>query len=359
MGDYLLGSDNDYCSDNLRKAYYVLDRICDNLEDDVVVTDTETEQRVKQQLDELFKETVKVRDQKRENRNILREMARYEHLEDVLLEELRNIEPCKIVKHIDYEPNSNTEATVMISDVHYGIKVNNTVNQYSPAIAKRCLENLANQVVDYCKLHKVKTLNVELLGDLVSGTIHVSNRVEQEEDIISQVIQISNILTSVIGCFVENIPNVNVYGVFGNHSRVTANKQDHINRENYERLIFSYIENQIKGINKFKTSGTEDFLLYEMNNGKTVLCTHGDKDSKGSLVDNYVGLLGEIPNEIHIGHWHSFKVEDNNGIEIVTNGSVVGTDDYAVSIRKNSPRSQTLRIYDKNVCSYNIKLYGD
>lgn len=356
MGDYLLGSDNDYCSDNLRKAYYVLDRICDKLEDDIVITDVETEQRIKQQMDELFKETVKVRDQKRENRNILREMARYEHLQDVLFEELDKTEPYKIIKHIEYEPNNNTEAIVMISDIHYGMKVHNAVNEYNTSIAKECLNNLAYQVVDYCKLYKVRTLNVELLGDLVSGTIHVSNRVEQEEDIISQVIQISNILVSVIRYFVENIPNVNVYGVFGNHSRVTANKQDHINRENYERLIFSMIEHQVTGINKFETSGTDDFLIYEMNNGRTILCTHGDKDNRGSLVNNYVNLLGKIPNEIHIGHWHSYKIEDNNGIEIVTNGSIIGADDYAISLRKNTPRSQVLRIYDRDICSYNITL---
>ncbi len=42
--------------------------------------------------------------------------------------------------------------------------------------------------------------------------------------------------------------------------------------------------------------------------------------------------------------------------EIIVNGAVVGTDEYAVSIRRSTKPSQTLRIYDMDVCTYKIVL---
>lgn len=142
---------------------------------------------------------------------------------------------------------------------------------------------------------------------------------------------------------------------FGNHSRVNPNKKENINRENYERLIFKYIELQTN-VNVFTTSECEDYLVYSLPNGKSILCTHGDKDNKVSLVNNYNNVLGFMPDEIHLGHWHSFEDKDDNLSNIIINGSVVGTDDYALSIRKNTPPCQVLRIYGEDICTYKIRL---
>ena len=148
---------------------------------------------------------------------------------------------------------------------------------------------------------------------------------------------------------------MNVYCVFGNHSRVNPNKKENVNRENYERLIFKYIELKTN-VNNFITSENEDYLTYNLLSGRTILCTHGDKDNKISLVNNYNNVLGFTPDEIHIGHWHSFEDKDDNLNNIIINGSVVGTDDYALSIRKNTPPCQALRIYGEDICTYKIRL---
>ena len=356
MGNCLLGERNVYSSENLRKCFYALDIIADKLDEDIVITDKDVVAEIERQKDELYKETQRLRDKKREINNDLRKMARYENLERVLIDKLSNMSHLLPIKDISYEPYNNIEASLLISDIHYGIEINNSVNRFNKEIAKVRLETLAHRVVNYCETHKVNILNIELLGDLISGYINVSNRVEQEEDLISQIIEVSSLLSSVINYLCSKIPTVNLHCVFGNHSRVNPNKKENLNRENYERLIFKYIEMQTNGVANFVTSENEDYLWYELGNGKRIVCAHGDKDTLSNIVANYIALLGFVPNEIHLGHYHNFKITDENDVSVVVNGSVVGTDDYAVSIRKNTQPCQVLRIYDRDISTYAIKL---
>lgn len=356
MGDCLLEERNVYSSENLRKVFYALDIIADKLDEDVVTTDKDLLLEIERQKDELYKFTQRSRDKQREIRNDLRKMARFENLEQVLRTELAIHKPFDYTKDVSYVAIDNVEASVLISDIHFGIEIDNNVNKFNSTIAKQRIDTLIDRTIQYCELHKVQTLHVELLGDLISGYINISNRVEQEEDLISQIIGISSILSSALSKLVSKIPTVNLYCVFGNHSRVNPNKKENVNRENYERLIFTYIQMRVQGLNKFVTSDTEDYLYYTLRNGKRVVCTHGDKDNLSNIVTNYIALLGFVPNEIHLGHYHNFKIVDENDITVVVNGSIVGSDDYAVSIRKNTSPCQVLRVYGNDVSTYAIKL---
>lgn len=351
MGDALLGDKNVYSSDNLRKFYYVADKLVDNIQENIAITDNEVLKEIENQKDELFKETVRLRDKNREIRNNLRIMARFENLERVLKDELSLYRPINCDKDITYVPES-TQASLLISDIHYGIKIDNQFNFYDTETAKEYIFKITEKAITYCKLHKVKRLNVELLGDLVSGVINLTARVDQEEDIISQIIQISNILVEAIYQLNKEIPEVYVYSVFGNHSRVIPNKKDNLNRENLERLIYHYIKTQLSDI-KMVTSLNDDFLEYTIDNKKIVL-VHGDKDKPDNAVLNIVRLLDYKPDEIHMGHYHHFSITDDNDTKIICNGSLVSTDDYAMSIRKSTKPSQVLRIYGKDCCTYNL-----
>lgn len=354
MGDCLLGSKNVYSSENLRKAFYILDKIVDNLDGDFVITDNDIIKEIEKQKDELYKERVKLRDKQREINNCLREESRFENLREVLINALSDMPKLKDFKKVEYTPKENLEASLLISDVHMGIKIDNQFNYYDMDVVQDRLNQLVNKTIYYCKLHKVQKLNVALLGDIVSGIIQVTGRVEQEEDIITQVITAGEMLSNIILELNKYIPEVCVLTVFGNHSRVISDKKISLNRENFERLIYHHIKTRLPNI-KVVTSLNDDFLVCKIAN-KTVILTHGDKDGINNAVYNFENLLNVKPDEIYMGHFHSFMIKDNNDCEIIVNGSTVGTDDYAVSIRKSTKPSQTLRVYDMDVCTYKIVL---
>ena len=89
---------------------------------------------------------------------------------------------------------------------------------------------------------------------------------------------------------------------------------------------------------------------------KTVVLTHGNRDNLQNAKQHFVDLLGIIPDYIHFGHIHHFNIKDDCDTEITTNGSLISTDDFATSIRKNTKASQALIIYGEDVCTYKIVL---
>ena len=84
-----------------------------------------------------------------------------------------------------------------------------------------------------------------------------------------------------------------------------------------------------------------------------------ERDFKKELAarEKAINLLGYVPDTIMFGHFHHLEVNDDNGTDIVVNGSVMGSDSYAVKRRLNTPPYQVMQIYDgEDVCTYKIIL---
>ena len=302
---------------------------------------------------ELYKEKCRVQDQKREYNKLLRESARYEHLVDRMEKTIEGIEPLRLGGC--YEPNpTNIEAVLILSDFHYGLEVDNVLNEYNTAIAKERLKTLLDKTVYYCNIHRVQKLHLGLAGDLICGAIHLQSRVAAEEDLISQVINVSELLANFINSLRASIPEVKVWGVIGNHSRVNADKKSNMPAENFERLIFKYIEMRLPGV-VVGTNGLEDWITFKVKD-QCVFMTHGDKDSLNNIKLHAVNLLGKVPDRIYFGHIHHLNLKDDNGTEIVVNGSIVSTDEYAMGLRYHTKPYQILQVFDKDVCTYKLEL---
>ena len=348
MGDFLV-DDNRWASDNWRKFYYIAKEVVKKLDEDIEYTQDDVIREMEDMKIEIYKEKVKLRDQRRELNKLHTKQARFENLVEVIkerLEEIGTLPREKYYKQLDKEKG----ATLMVSDLHYGIKVDNQFNYYDTEVAEDRLKQLTNKTIQYCKKHDISHLNIELLGDMVSGTIHTGVRVQQEEDIIQQIIDCAELLSNMVNDLAEHIENVTVYSVYGNHGRTESNKHDAINRENYERLIYYFMKNRVKGV-RFIDSQGEDFIKY-YDFGKTFVISHGDKDKQASAIEAYSKMLGEQVGEVHLAHWHEFKEIGN----VIVNGSVVGSDDYAVSIRKHSKPCQVLKVYGEDECTYKLIL---
>lgn len=349
FGDYILGADNIYSSENIRKAYYFLKKMFKKIDDDVDYSSEDVIEHLEEMKVQVYKEKVKLRDQRRELTSLYTKQARFENLVDIIKERLQDIGTLPREKYYK-KLNNEVGATLIISDLHYGIKVDNQFNYYDVEVAEDRIKQLTNKTIQYCNKHNVSNLNIEILGDIVSGTIKTGIRVQQEEDIISQIIECAELLSNMINDLAENIENIKVYTVFGNHGRIESNKTDSVNKENYERLIYYFIKNRVKDVKVIDSNG-EDFIKYK-DFGKTFVISHGDKDKQNVAIETYSKLFEEYIDEVHLGHFHEFK-ETNN---VIVNGSIVGNDDYAVSIRKYSKPCQVLKVYGDDECTYKILL---
>ena len=346
--------------DSLRKAFnttqfsgynvykYMLDKQHENC-------DTTELQKLQELQDAIFKERVKLQDANREKNKYLREQSRTEIIIDEMKHLIENMKPFNY-RQYNYKYGTNLEASVLLSDLHYGITVDNSKNIYDETICELRLNQLRDKVVERCKEHKVDKLNVCILGDDISGLIHFSTIAENNRDVITQCIEVSELLSHFVMQLREKIPEVKVFSTYGNHSRSWQGKSNGSNKENYERIVAEFLRLRLQpyGI-EVVDSGCEDFIKTTIAN-KTIIMTHGDKDSLTQATANFTKLFREPIDEIYMGHLHAHKEFDDCNTQVIINGSLVSTDDYALSLRRHTDAVQLLRIYGEDVCCYRLKL---
>ena len=306
---------------------------------------------------ELEKEKIKFQDERRTYNKYLRYDARFERLLDLLKQELSNIEPLNFIDDSYDYGNSQLEASLLISDTHLYMTADNYWNKYDIDIAKERLNQLVNKTITDCKLYNVKTLNVNLLGDLISGIIHSEIQIENQENIVRQVIGASEILAEVINTLGNKIPKVIVRMTCGNHGRVNPNKKDAVEKENFEYFIWEFLK--LRVVNEkvtFEENDIDDTIIHYEVNGKHICGVHGHLDKVNSIANDFSKMFDFKPSLIVCGHLHHEYSNNENGITVLMNNTMSGVDTYAKNGRYIGKPSQTLIIHkDEDEIIHNMR----
>ena len=351
-GDCILGTDNNYSSENLRKAFYVVYKLLNKIDENNC--DYDAIKDLENLRDEIYKERCRLQDIQREKRNDLRVEARFENLLEVVKDSM-DFMPTYEIK--DFKPiNKNQDkkyAVLQLSDWHCGALVDNQFNYYNVDTMVDRATKVRNNALEYCKLHNVTDLVIEINGDMVNGAIHVSSRVESEEGVIQQVITVTDVLAKLINSMKPYFNSIKIVTTLGNHGRLTPNKSDSITNENFEMLIPTMLRDKLSDVKIIDSKGL-DFTKYEID-GKIIMVSHGQNDSMTKVISDFSKMFKVVPNEVHLGHTHSYTDINDCDIKVTVNGSLIGSDDYAVTIRKVTTPSQNLIVYEKDRCIYEIK----
>lgn len=314
----------------------------------IEATEEPTEDLLTEQLQDLYIERTKIRDVYNAYRRGLRDDARIEELKECIkeaTETLPKFDPVYVA--LSY---SKKEAVLLLSDFHIGVECNNFYNTYNIEVAKTRLNKLVSNVINYCSINNVSQLNVLNLGDLIHGIIHVNARIDQTTDVISQTMVAAELLSNVLYELSKHISNIIYRSCVDNHSRVIADKNQHIEKENFNKLIDWYIESRLKDTNiEFIHDNLDDGLgRFKLKNGKTLMFAHGHQDNLNTIAQNWMGATREFVDYICIGHYHNSKLKSFNGTKVIVNGSLVGVEEYALSKRLFSHAEQTLLIFTGN-----------
>lgn len=308
---------------------------------------------------ELKKEKVKVQDLKTQVNKQIRELARKENLGEILEEKLDKL-PNQMINmdYINHTP-SKKQGIAMISDVHYGMVVDNFLNKYNPDIAKERMDYLTDKIIEYSKLNNLDVMNICLLGDMISGEQYLSVRLENRENLINQIINVSELLSEAIYKIALNVPFVTISIADGNHERV-YNKKENLNKDNYTELIRKFLELKLKDVSNI--TFTEN--IYDNNIisfeccGNTVVGLHGDKCKKDKVSYEMYNMLNKKIDIILMGHFHQISQDICYETIVYRNGSFIGTDEYARNLNLNTyPTQKLLIVSELGVeCCYDIRL---
>ena len=311
------------------------------------------------ELDGVIKERVKLKDERNQINSILRRITREETLKEMvhdsisLIDEKFKLNPPK--PDVLYKLNKNNveehrHAILQLSDVHYGAIIDNYWNKYNPEICKSRLEQLRDKVIVNCKKNMVSKLYIANLGDLISGRIHAQLRINSRMDVVTQTQQISELIAEFIADLSHYIPEIEYYDCLDNHSRIEPIKENSLSLESLARFTAWYLKERLKEFKNVKIVDTNkfapDIINFEVL-GHKIIAVHGDKDKPTNVIQHLSLMTHDHYDLVLTSHRHHFSADEVNQTLLLSNGSVMGTDEYAEKLRLNAYPSQNLIIVSK------------
>lgn len=350
--------DMPYSSSAFRKPYQQAKRFYDaGVFSDISNGEYLDELRIQKQ--ELEKERVKTRDERSELKRILREEARKESYKDMVKRVVyENVEPIEL----DVECGSfigDTDLLCHLTDVHAGIEINNWKNTFNENVLKSRISKYTSEIIRIRDVHHSQDCYI-VIGEIISGLIHNNLRLQNNMDIIEQFKLVSEIISSMLVELSEYFNNIYVYTTPGNHSRISAKKEDSLDGENIDVLLPFYLKARLQNIGNVDICENKiepEIAMFNIR-GNNVFSSHGHKDTPSNVVQNFTMMFGIKPDIVLLGHRHTNGMTTVYDTKVIESGCVSGSDQYAVSIRKSNRPEQTVSVVgdDGLVCLYDIQL---
>ncbi|WP_311078276.1 hypothetical protein [Paenibacillus polymyxa] len=344
MNEYL---NEDFTESKYRKEFHLLTR---GISIGVNKSSTDEYRReIEDKTIELQKQKYQFQDQKREFNNKIKMIAKFEHLKDEISNSIKQLEQ---VKPLPYSPvmknPSYIRANVLFSDFHYGQESDNSLNKYNPRVFDKRFNHLVSKTIYYCQKHNVDELTIASIGDQIAGFIHLTSRIEQSEDVISQTQYISERLSEAVAEIAKFVPKVRVINLIGNHSRTFQSKNEAILKENFENIIPWYMETRLREFDNIELLKGEDGYFIDESFEKPHIYVHGDLDHVSTAARQLPQFLGVIPQYLFQGHIHHDTVKDFGRTTVISNGSLCGADSYAISKRMYADAMQKMHIFNED-----------
>lgn len=318
-------------------------------------------------LEDIRREKVRLRDERTETNRQTRVEARAEqkldYLEEVIKRQgeqrypvttlplLRDSETGAIV-------HTDRDMLILLSDWHIGSTFTTMHGEYDSQVAEERIFAFANKVVETAGLYQIKNLYVGVLGDLISGNIHATVRLQNRENVIEQVKTAADILSDFLYLMCHHFDKVRVVSVAGNHSRVGL-KDEVLSDERLDDLVVFIADRSLHHVDNIEFEHDYDRFDPTVGEytirGKSYVLVHGDYDCDSAAGIAQLGMwMKHLPDVVCMGHLHTASMKEVNGCEVVRNGAVVGSgDSYTSERRMTGTPSQTILVVDKHgICAH-------
>jgi Calcineurin-like phosphoesterase len=313
---------------------------------------------------EAEKKKIQAQDQNREYRKYLRLDARLDHILETIVKETQNLnktKPLHWYNKNNYNNDSTKAGVLLASDWHKGLFTINYWNVFNDDEFYRRINRLTNKVVEYGTFHRIKSLHLFQIGDLIHGTLHRLTRIMDTQDAVHATMSVAETLSEMVSVFANEFEEVKVYSSRGNHDRVNSNKSQEISTESFNDIIPWFMKERTSKFDNVEIvdNHLDDEIIVADILGHTVFAVHGHKDNLNTIVSDLTLMIKQFPKYIFSGHIHKNYENEVHGIEHIVNSSLSGVDDFSKDIRKTSKPAQKFMIFDKDegrLCTYNIQL---
>lgn len=330
------------------------------VDDDNYLKEIQLQQR------ELQKERYKLQTEKLENNRWLRENARDELIVEKIIQAIHDLPPIEIPEVLPVI-HSNKEFSLAFGDEHYNTEFeirglyNEILNAYSPEIFEFRMWDLLNQVIEIIHKEQITKLNVFSMGDFTDGLLRVSQLMKLRYGTIEGTIKYADFICNWLNKL-TNYANVEYQMVFGNHSelRMLGQPKGTFKDDNTGLYVREIIKERLKDNPNFHITINPTGLIFAEICGFKLLGIHGEVKNLENALKDFSNTYNTQIDILIGGHLHHGKSECVGvNRDIISVPSVIGIDDYSLSLNKTSNAGATLFVVEEckgKVQEYNIKL---
>lgn len=310
---------------------------------------------------ELQKERQRFFDQRMEFNRVVRERARAEELNDIITKAITSgkLPALQPVQSSDICESDN-DLLISLNDIHYGATMESSWCTYNSDICAKMMSIYLNKIRQIASVHHPERCIVWENGDAISGIIHHTIQVSNKENVIEQVMGVSELIANFLAALSTIFREVKFVSVSGNHSRIDT-KERAVKGERLDDLIEWYLRARLAGIESIEIGYGDkvDDTMYVMNvRGKNYVGVHGDYDTSSNGVLTLQQMVGRPVYGVLMGHLHHNSMNEVQGIKVVMAGSFQGMDDYCIQRRIYGKPEQLVAVCDSTGirCMYDIDL---
>lgn len=305
---------------------------------------------LEKQQQEIRKEKQKLFDERTSLNRILREQSRRESMSDIVKRAIDEYQPVKF----DYVPHqridSDSDLIIHLTDIHCGVDIDSMFNKFNLEILEQRLKNFLDEILEIQKTYDSENAYLIIGGDLIQGLIHVNARIEAKENIVEQIMNVSDLISNFIYELSKVFNKVEIHTTAGNHSRSTASKEETVRGENFDLLIPFVCKKELKNVKnvKFIDNVLECDIATFAVRGHMIYATHGDKDTPKNVVYHMTQFAKKanlpLPDICYLGHRHTNGLTTVDDVKVIESGCVDGMDSYAIDSRLVGTPEQTVTV---------------
>lgn len=321
---------------------------------------------IEEQKREIDKARMKLQTEKLEYNRWLREEARDEMIAEKIVTAVKELQPLDVPKPIITDKPSRS-AVLAFGDEHFSTEFTiyglygEIINSYSPEIFEQRMWDLFYKVVDIIKKEDLTTLYVFALGDFTDGILRCSQLMKLRYGVVEGTVKYANFISNWLNELSKYV-NIKYQMVFGNHSelRMLGQPKGTFKDDNTGLFVREIIKTRLEDNPNFEMTINPTGLIFDNIEGFNVLAIHGEVRNMENAIKDFSNTYNTNIQILIGGHMHHYKAE-TVGVnrEVINVPSVIGIDDYSMTLNKTSNPGASLFLIEENkgvTVDYKIKL---
>lgn len=307
------------------------------------------------QIRELEKAKIKLQTEKLEYSRWVREDARDEMFEEKVIESIKQYSPISNPpKDVPIIHNKRV-GLLNLADPHFGkeFKIyglfDEVINEYSPEIFYSRMEQIYNETLELIEKEKLNLIHIFELGDHVEGFIRNSQLWSLRWGVIDSAVIYGNYMGDWLNKLSSKV-NVIYHQTDGNHDEcrlLDGKKGQHLN-ESAGKIVKNSILLKNSNNTNFKYIENKTGLIFENIVGYNVMGIHGEVSNLSQAIKDFSDIYDVKISYLVAGHKHHSEFK-NCGVRkgCIGVGSIVGSDDFSMTIRKSADATASFLIFEE------------